>query len=126
MSLESLIIVIAMLVAVALWIAAPIFGRRRTVDDDPAVALMQNYDRVLTAIHDLDEDIATGKIDRAAYDVERESLVRRGIALLQQLDAVDSEAEAGPTEDAVADAPVDEVEQAVAAYRQQLRTKRVL
>lgn len=125
MSLESLIIILAMLVAVALWVAAPIFGRKAANDDDPALPLSQEYERVLTAIHDLDEDVAAGKIAQVTYDTERETLVRRGIALLQELDALEAseeQVEAAP----VAEAPVDEVEQAVAAYRQQLRAKKAL
>lgn len=48
--------------------------------------LLQDYDRLLTNLRDLDEDYSTGKIQMSDYQIEREALVQRGVVLLKQLD----------------------------------------
>jgi rRNA maturation endonuclease Nob1 len=52
-----------------------------------AEALHTEREAVLTALRDLDFDHTTGKIADADYAPQREALVARGVALLQQLEA---------------------------------------
>lgn len=49
--------------------------------------LLTNYERVLAAIRDLDEDFRTGKFTQATYEQERAEWTERGVDLLQQLEA---------------------------------------
>ncbi len=87
------------------------------------------YERVLTNMRDLDEDYATGKLDEADYNTERELWAQRGIRLLRARDSLDArqslirdqDAKADTIDaatDAAIDAAIEEaVEAAVAAYR---------
>ena len=79
------------------------------------------YERVLTNIRDLDEDFATGKISGADHRAEREVWVLRGIRLLRVSDQLGRDE--NPDGDAAA--RIDRaIEEAVAAYREQLRPAR--
>lgn len=69
------------------------------------------YERVLTNIHDLDEDHATGKMDADAYAIEREVWVERGVRLLKMLDELDSDhqfVDNRAADDAEIDAAIEE------------------
>lgn len=78
------------------------------------------YERVLTNVRDLDEDMVTGKINQADYQAERETWVGRGIRVLRALDQVENEGNSGVGGDdaAMIDRAIDE---AVAAYREDLQ-----
>ena len=49
--------------------------------------LQLQYDQVLTALRDLDEELHTGKIDAERHERERERWLHRGELLLIELDA---------------------------------------
>lgn len=49
------------------------------------------YERVLTNIRDLDDDLATDKINHAEYELEREKWMSRGVELLAMLDELDKQ-----------------------------------
>ncbi len=93
---------------------------QQTVD----LALQQQYDRiqayyerVLTNIHDLDEDHATGKINETDYNEEREVWVYRGIRLLRVQDQLDRE-HSLVTSDHLEMSDIDAaIEEAILAYR---------
>ena len=93
---------------------------QQTVD----LALQQQYDRiqayyerVLTNIHDLDEDHATGKINETDYNEEREVWVYRGIRLLRVQDQLDRE-HSLVTNDHLEMSDIDAaIEEAILAYR---------
>ena len=77
------------------------------------------YERVLTNIRDLDEDFATGKISEADYRAEREVWALRGIRLLRVRDQLAR----GENPDGDDAARIDRaIEEAVAAYREGLRS----
>jgi hypothetical protein len=79
--------------------------------------LRSYYERVLTNIRDLDEDMATGKINQSDYEAEREAWVGRGIRLLRAQDQLEREGSFGAGADEAA--RIDQaIEEAVAAYRE--------
>lgn len=121
MSIEGLGLSLSLVLLVVLWVAAPLITRRTGKSAAGYdLGLIAGYERALVAIRDLEEDVATGKIDAAAYERERERWVERGIAALRELDAA-GQFTAQPTRTggaAKADEPTtDAVEQALAAYR---------
>ena len=79
------------------------------------------YERVLTNIRDLDEDFATGKISEADYRAEREVWVLRGIRLLRVRDQLERDENPDGDDAARIDRAIEE---AVAAYREGLRSAR--
>ena len=96
--------------------------------------LVTSYERIVNAIRDLDEDFNTGKLHREDYDPERERWVARGVTLLQQLEAVgalgrvqvpNGNGHAVGMVEATDSAELsdDEIEAAVARYREQLQSK---
>ncbi len=124
MSLEGLIITLTLLVIAGLWIAAPLLNpsRQKTnaTTQKQRERLMVHYERALNNIRDLDEDYATGKIQKEDYIQEREQWVQRGIQVLMALDELESKAQ--PRSEAKDDADIErsvdrQIEAAVAAYR---------
>jgi hypothetical protein len=93
MSLPGLIAALVLAVVVVGLIALPLLrrgqGETTTLTDTLSrqrERLTLYYSRVLRNIHDLDEDFATGKLDEAEYQQEREAWTQRGVAALQALD----------------------------------------
>ena len=118
--LGLLISLLLALIAVAI-VAHPLLGAARSrqgagSDDDAQRERVANYyERVLTNIRDLDEDLATGKISEADHRREREVWVARGVALLRLQDQLDAQQNsAAPDSEAIDRA----IEAAVAAYRE--------
>ncbi len=118
MSIPGLLISLLLaLIAIAI-VARPFFTRatdRRVAESDYQSERVGNYyERVLTNIRDLDEDLATGKISAADHGREREVWVARGIALLRLQDQLGAQQQAADERSDI-DARIDA---AVAAYRQ--------
>jgi hypothetical protein len=95
MSLPGLAIALMLAFVVVLWIGLPLLRREEPNNTDVVDArnrqqerLTLYYSRVLRNIHDLDEDFATGKLDEAEYQQEREAWTQRGVAALQALDTL--------------------------------------
>jgi hypothetical protein len=118
MSIEGLVVALALLIGAALWIGAPLLRRQppKRSDSRQHERLLMYYERVLTNIRDLDEDHATGKLNTADYEVEREQWVRRGVELLKALDNL-HDVPLAASEAAVEETIDDEIEAAIAAYR---------
>lgn len=118
MSIPGLLISLLLaLIAIAI-VAHPLLGAARrgneAVSDEQGERVRNYYERILTNIRDLDEDLATGKISDADHGREREVWVARGIALLRLQDQLE-------TQRGTTDLPADteaKIEAAVAAYRQ--------
>jgi hypothetical protein len=115
-------LVVSLLIAAlgAAWILLPVIrdARRRGVagtrERDELLTL---YERVLSAIRDLDEDFLTGKLDQETYQEERAEWSRRGIQTLRRLEEMGITAAApaaGLNKDSTAQE--DELEAAVARY----------
>ncbi|PJF35357.1 MAG: hypothetical protein CUN49_11000 [Candidatus Thermofonsia Clade 1 bacterium] len=121
MSLEALALSLALIVALLLWIAAPLLrhGSRFAEHADVVLTerLQQHYERVLSALRDLEEDYSLGKLSQARYQAEREHWIAQGVEVLAELDRIGAFETADRTA-AELDAAVDrQIEQAVAAYR---------
>jgi hypothetical protein len=124
MSVEGLVVVITVLIVAGLWITAPLLGRKAQRSSASSAAqrqrdrLLYHYERLLTNIRDLDEDFATGKIQPADYEQERERRVQDGLQILMALDNLDGAAAQSAVDGAAVDETVDAaIEAAVAAYR---------
>lgn len=117
MSVPGLLISL-LLALIAIAIAAhPLLGAARNSKEagldskDQLRSVGNYYERVLTNIRDLDEDLATDKISDADHRREREVWVARGIALLRLQDQLEAQQNEAADIDAL-------IEAAVAAYRE--------
>lgn len=127
MSTAGILVALALLAVTLAVIVAPILRRWRDVTGDATLEMRRErllvyYERVLTNIRDLDEDLATGKITGTDYVDEREDWVLRGIQVLKALDALETAAApvtTAPIPDAATiDRDIDAaIEAAIAAYR---------
>ncbi len=91
MDLGALLILIALLLGVALYLAAPLFnaGNRRVPEESQEVSsLMAERDRIITSLQELDFDFKLGKIPEEDYPPQRTDLLEKGAAILKQLDAL--------------------------------------
>lgn len=95
MSVAGLLIAVIGFVVLALFVAAPLFGRARSTSDaapdtpppsDHAAELRASYERIKSTLRDLDDDYALGKLDDAAYQAERERWLTEGARVLAALD----------------------------------------
>lgn len=92
MSLGGIVLLLAFLalvVAVVLW---PLLGTPRRPWNEfgvmPVVAqLKAEREAILQAVSDLDFDHQTGKLPQEDYLAQRESLMRRGVEILRQIEA---------------------------------------
>ncbi|RMG78489.1 MAG: hypothetical protein D6712_21325 [Chloroflexi bacterium] len=123
MNTETLIITLALSSAVLVWTLWPLL-RRRQENSHLAEYLKQEeqlrvlYDRVLTNVRDLDEDYDTGKITEDDYRQERDLWVQRGVQVLKAMDVLQAQMQAAAPQINDDD---DEVEAAIARYKQGLR-----
>lgn len=121
MSFETLGLSLALIAVLLLWVAAPLLRHKpRFAEQVDAVLierLQQHYERVLTALRDLEEDYSLGKLDQARYAAERERWIAQGVEVLAELDHIGALSKPDQTVSEL-DAAVDrQIEQAVAAYR---------
>lgn len=108
MDLGAVLILLALLIAVGLFLAAPLMrgARPRPLDQSPEIsALLAERDRVINALQELDFDFKLGKVPEDGYPAQRAELLQRGASILKQLDEVAPQA-AGLS-------PTDRIERAV-------------
>jgi hypothetical protein len=101
MDLGAVLLLVALLIAVGLYLAAPLLGRsRRPVAEETleASSLMAERDRVIAALQELDFDYKLGKVPPEDYPAQRSSLLEKGAEVLRQLDALLPAARAVPGE----------------------------
>jgi hypothetical protein len=116
MDIGSLLIGLALAIAVAAYIIRPLVegsGEKITEVDRRLSELQAERDRVLTRIQELDMDFAMGKILEDNYRTQRDELMLYGAQVLKELD-LSAGLESTPAE------PVrleDEIESAVARIR---------
>lgn len=122
---------IAMVVAFLIIVVFPLlFEEPETTADfrskqrDRALAY---YERVLTNLRDLDDDLATGKIHRDEYNTEREVWMERGTEILQMLDELDHKHNVTENlKSNATNADIDhEIERVIADHRAQRRATEV-
>lgn len=140
MDLGSLFLILALALAVTLFVSQPFLKQPSNAITGSAAAFNSNEhsrsalqaerDRVLDALQELDFDQALGKIPAEDYPIQRGSLIARGVEVLRELDGVDPRA-ANPLEDAIADrwdaniGAVDPLEDQIAARRRAREEKSV-
>lgn len=127
MSLEGLVLSLSILVIVALYVAAPLIGRRlnKAAAEQELIRqrerLTLRYEALLMNLRDLEEDYSTGKIDTERYRADRETYMQRGVAILTELDSIGGSVPMVGDTAVDHDAAVDhDIEAAVAAYRAKL------
>ncbi|MEM6527901.1 MAG: hypothetical protein AAF653_06380 [Chloroflexota bacterium] len=123
MSTGGIILAVILCAMTLIVVATPFFKRdenQRRAEELTGVAA--HYERVLTNIRDLEEDLALGKIQQAFHDEERAKYVAEGVTLLRQMEALQP-ADVAPViarveteEDISMD---DMIEQAVSARRKE-------
>jgi len=117
MDIGSILLILALIVPVALFVARPFFSPRLAKQDSLTMAedhdlsgLLAERDRILTALQELEFDHVLGKIPDDDYPSQRASLVQRGADLLRKLDQMQAPgSEAGDV--------VDRVEEAISRRR---------
>jgi zinc-ribbon domain len=117
MDLGAILVLLALLVGVGLFLAAPLMRRlpRGYSQQSPeASSLLAERDRVINALQELDFDFKLGKIPEEDYPGQRTALLHRGAEILRRLDELQPVAGSGRRSDLDASA---QIEQAAAAGR---------
>jgi hypothetical protein len=89
MDLGSILVILALFIFVAGYIARPILEKRGfSVSDDSRhlSELQAERDQILLVLQELDMDHAMGKIPSEDYEAQRPGLIARGAAILRELD----------------------------------------
>jgi NADH pyrophosphatase NudC (nudix superfamily) len=117
MDLGAIFVLLAVLVGVGLFLAAPLMRRlpRGAPQAGPETSsLLAERDRVINALQELDFDFKLGKIPDEDYPAQRAILLQRGADILRRLDELQPTATAGRQSERDASA---QIEQAAAAGR---------
>jgi rubrerythrin len=88
MELGAIILLLALLILIALFVAQP-FSRRWSAKEQSSheiSTLLAERERALTALMELDFDNGIGKIPVEEYSAQRASLIQKGSDILRQLD----------------------------------------
>lgn len=90
MDIGSLFLLLALIIAVAAFIASPLQVRRGAVglrqEDHELSELLAERERVLEALEELDLDNDMGKVPEKLYPLQRDALLKRGADVLRLLD----------------------------------------
>ena len=91
MDIVVAVIGLAMLIAVAAFVAQPLVVRSRALpsSESPRDKLLAERDALYVSLRDLDFDFQTGKLLEVDYRAAREQYVVRGVEILKQLDAAE-------------------------------------
>ena len=98
MDIGAIFLLLALLLAVGLFIAQPLTERRArriAVETHELSTLMAERERIINALQELDFDYILGKIPAEDYPTQRASLLQKGAQILRQLDALPSPNEKG-------------------------------
>ncbi len=91
MDLSAVLVLIALLLGVGLFLAAPFLGRSAragTEDVTEVSSLMAERDRVINSLQELDFDFKLGKVPDEDYPVQRTTLLQKGADILRRLDTL--------------------------------------
>lgn len=129
MSIEGMIVSLALVLLSAAAVGGPLFSRARTAPTEDVLLqkqherLLMYYERVLTNLRDLDEDHTTGKMPDEDYAFEREIWMERGIEVLKALDTLTDHSliAVNQKDVATADEALDAaIEQAIELHRRKI------
>ena len=92
MDLSAILLLIALLLGVGLYLAAPLIfdSKPHSVKEESAEisSLMAERDRVINSLQELDFDFRLGKIPNEDYPPQRAELLQKGADILRKLDAI--------------------------------------
>ncbi len=113
MPAASILMILALLILVALFVARPFLDTAPTwkEEDGQRSAWLAERERIIEALLELDFDQELGKIPEEIYAIQREKLLRQGSQILQRLD------EQGVTESFAELEPEDSLEAMIAARK---------
>lgn len=130
MDLAAVLFLIALLLAVSLYLVAPVMNnrpRRRTEETQEVSSLLAERERLLNALQELDFDFQLGKIPEEDYPDQRADLLKRGAEVLKKLDALAASRPQLVTQRAGDSAEAglsdDDIESLLAARRKARKTK---
>ncbi len=89
MDIGALLILLAILLMMTAYLVQPFLTPRRrhlTMEEKRYSSLMAEYERVLSTLQELDFDHRLGKVPEEEYPLLRAELIKKGTALLQQLE----------------------------------------
>ncbi len=98
MDLGVILLLIALLLGVGLYLAAPLLNNRvrRVPEETQEVSsLMAERDRVISALQELDFDFKLGKIPEEDYPTQRAELLQKGADVLRKLDELSPSTKGG-------------------------------
>lgn len=119
MDVGSLLLLVALLVVCALFVARPLLGEEDELLDPQHANLQAEHQRVLEALLELDADWELGKVPEDVYRPQRQQLLAEGAAVLRALEQIDVDQPSGDMQDA----SQDELEAMIATYRKQQTRK---
>jgi len=115
MDLGAILILLALLLGVGVFLAAPLLrtAHPRSADESQeASELLAERDRIINSLQELDFDFSLGKVPEEAYPGQRADMLQRGAAIPQQLDALAPQAASRKT---TTPAAASRIERAAAA-----------
>ena len=104
MDIGSILLILAIFIPVAIFIARPLLegsATEVTAEEHQYSALLAERDRILNALQELDFDHTLGKIPEEDYPSQRASLMREGAEVLRQIDEFEGESTADEAEDRI-------------------------
>ena len=125
MDLGAILLLLALLLGVGLFLAAPLMGaspRGTSQESRETSSLMAERDRVINALQELDFDFKLGKIPEEDYPGQRAALLQSGSEVLRQLDALTPSAQPGSNGDSDAGSRIEEAAAARRADSSSART----
>lgn len=125
MELGAIFLLLAVLIGVGLFLAAPLLGGSpggASQESREASTLMAERDRVINSLQELDFDFKLGKIPEEDYPGQRATLLQRGSEVLRRLDALAPSPQAGSHGNTDADSRIEEAAAARRADSSSART----
>jgi len=92
MDIESILLIFALLVVVAVYVLQPLRDKRAVSVSREEITLsplLAERERILDALAELDFDHELGKVPEDIYPLQRDRLLQRGAEVLRQLDEYD-------------------------------------
>ena len=97
MDLGAFLLLTALFIPLAIYLAQPFTEKRRPralpKDDHTRSALMAERDRILDALQELDFDHSLGKVPEEEYPELRAALLQKGAEILKKLDSLEDSAQ---------------------------------
>ncbi len=92
MDIGAILLLLAVMIGVGLYLAAPLMMNRRSrralEETQESSSLLAERDRVITLLQELDFDFKLGKIPEEDYPPQRAELLKKGADVLKKLDAL--------------------------------------